>query len=359
VNSFQNGVALDEATRDELLENIRLGATRIGDAVARIQPLAKVDPGNEPASDIRSIADETIAALQNELRHRAPVDVRIETTRGARVSRGELRIALLSVVMSVVRQLDADTTGSHIRRVQLSVFDDGNDVILDVSSRVDSKHQRAPQRGNPPQQARPLGSFEPEPDVIGFVSRIIELARGSFVVDHDPDRGVCATIRLPALTHTSGVAEGSGSLARPSLDVHALKPVVLIIDDDPLVLRVLVRALANFEVVGSTSALASAEALKSGAIDPAVLLCDVMMPGMAGWEFHEFLSRQSPHLLPRLVFMTGGTFTGRSRDFVMRNDVKVVMKPLALSEIRSVVESMAALRRSREATTALPITPTR
>ena len=49
-----------------------------------------------------------------------------------------------------------------------------------------------------------------------------------------------------------------------------------------------------------------------------VILCDLHMPEMSGMDLHAKLSALRPHLAETMVFMTGGTFSERSREFVSR-----------------------------------------
>lgn len=63
-----------------------------------------------------------------------------------------------------------------------------------------------------------------------------------------------------------------------------MKRAVLVVDDDPLILRVVatVLDLEEYEVLTATSGSEALEILATGA--PAVVVSDVMMPGMDGLE---------------------------------------------------------------------------
>ncbi len=90
---------------------------------------------------------------------------------------------------------------------------------------------------------------------------------------------------------------------------------VLVVDDEAMVGKSLARLLSAHEVTVLTSA---AEALKRATAGERwdVVLCDLMMPEMSGMELEERLSAVAPDLVARIVYMTGGAFTDRSREFL-------------------------------------------
>ena len=52
-----------------------------------------------------------------------------------------------------------------------------------------------------------------------------------------------------------------------------------------------------------------------------VILCDVAMPGISGIDLYEAIEKRFPALKQRLVFVTGGAFTARARDFLLRTSL--------------------------------------
>src|SRR4051812_30659155 len=81
---------------------------------------------------------------------------------------------------------------------------------------------------------------------------------------------------------------------------------LLIVDDEPHIgntLRLLLHP--DHEVVPVTSARDALHRIGSEAPFD-VIFCDLMMPLASGTDFYRALEASSPHLLERLVFMTGG-----------------------------------------------------
>jgi DNA-binding NtrC family response regulator len=69
-----------------------------------------------------------------------------------------------------------------------------------------------------------------------------------------------------------------------------------------------------------------------------MILCDVMMPEMTGMDLHEALRRRAPDVLPRIVFMTGGAFTDRAREFLQSVGITRIDKPLDLDQLRTLID---------------------
>ena len=114
---------------------------------------------------------------------------------------------------------------------------------------------------------------------------------------------------------------------------------ILVVDDDPVVTRMLCRVLSNHAVVVAHSGHAAIDLLNSKEFD--LILCDLTMPGMSGIEFFEKVRAISPRLAQRVVFMTGGAFTAESHDFLAQFPNSWLEKPFDIGELRELVKSRA------------------
>jgi CheY-like chemotaxis protein len=115
---------------------------------------------------------------------------------------------------------------------------------------------------------------------------------------------------------------------------------VLIVDDDPQVLRSLQRALAEQEVLTADGGRAALELLEEDQRFD-VILCDLLMHGMNGMDLFAELDRRFPALTPRVVFMTGGAFTEAAQEFLARVPNTCIQKPFDLRALRSAIASRA------------------
>jgi two-component system NtrC family sensor kinase len=115
---------------------------------------------------------------------------------------------------------------------------------------------------------------------------------------------------------------------------------VLIVDDDALAARVVSRVLsAEHDIVEVRSAHDAAERLESGAHFDLVL-CDLNMPEMDGMQLHERLRKAKLDIADRIIFMTGGAFTERTKSFAAELPAaRWLEKPFDSDRLRSLVRA--------------------
>jgi CheY-like chemotaxis protein len=138
------------------------------------------------------------------------------------------------------------------------------------------------------------------------------------------------------------VAKGEGTeahfTARAALR-PALRGRVLIIDDEKDLTDVTSEGLSDLHDVQVTQDARQALEWISGGARFDLILCDMMMPLMTGMEFHTRLAALDPQQADRVVFMTGGAFTPRAREFLARLPNLRLEKPFDLGHILAMVSA--------------------
>jgi two-component system NtrC family sensor kinase len=71
-----------------------------------------------------------------------------------------------------------------------------------------------------------------------------------------------------------------------------------------------------------------------------VILCDMRMPDLDGPGFYRELERRYPHLLPRLIFVTGDELSPEAQAFFDQVDCPRLVKPFRAAEVRHVIQQM-------------------
>jgi len=111
-----------------------------------------------------------------------------------------------------------------------------------------------------------------------------------------------------------------------------IKSILLVDDDEDLAdtLKLLLES-HNFIV---TTANNGADALREIlAFDFDVIICDMVMPKMAGDMFYLAVQKTKPHLLSRFVFVTGHADNPKVESFLKSIDGLVVFKPVPTEEL--------------------------
>jgi two-component system, NtrC family, sensor kinase len=117
---------------------------------------------------------------------------------------------------------------------------------------------------------------------------------------------------------------------------------VLVVDDDPYVCDVVVRALQNhkYTVRVARDGMEALREARRGGFD--VLLTDVRMPGeLDGIGLYDTLSTERPDVAARMVFMTGNLLDSRTMDRLEKMKVRCVEKPFDIHHLASVVNEVA------------------
>jgi PAS domain S-box-containing protein len=168
---------------------------------------------------------------------------------------------------------------------------------------------------------------------------IVVRAGGDLVARSTVGEGT--TMELTLVRATSAGVEAA-ALAPPRLPaearVGATSRRVLVVDDEPLIVQSLTKMLrSRATVVGETVA---ARALELILADPGfdAVVCDVMMPGMTGIDLHEHVAREKPDCAGRFVFITGGVYTSRARDYLARVPNERLDKPFDVAELIAAIE---------------------
>jgi PAS domain S-box-containing protein len=321
---------LDEALR-RLVDESAEGVARVRGILRDLRLFSLDGERTTGEVNLRALLDSCITIAAAELSNEVTV-VRDYATAPTVVGSGRrLGQALLNVLlnaMHAVRDLPRDR-----RRVTVTARVAGDEVRVDVE---DSG------AGVPPELWERV--FD-----LAFTSR--RDAGGSGI-------GL-AVARQVATEHGGDIAvvpaEESGARFRLRLPMRAVEPpraiprsdpptpagqAVLIVDDEPLVGRSVARLLKGYDTVVVERAVDALAAITEGR-SFSVLLCDVMMPEMSGIEFVDALRLASPALVPRVVMMTGGTYTVDAAAWLASSALPCLEKPLDATELRQVVARVA------------------
>jgi CheY-like chemotaxis protein len=75
-----------------------------------------------------------------------------------------------------------------------------------------------------------------------------------------------------------------------------------------------------------------------------VILCDLLMPEMTGMDLHDELVLTAPDQAEAMVFVTGGAFTPRAREFLAEMASRCIEKPFDTAALRAAVAERIRLR---------------
>jgi signal transduction histidine kinase/DNA-binding response OmpR family regulator len=319
----------------ERLRETRDGLLRIRVIVRDLQTLSRSDESHAEI-DLPQVIEQAIQIAGAELRHRAPIIRNYEPIAPVVGSRTRLGQVFLNLIINAAQAIPEGHATDN--KIEIAIRDAGNEVVVEIS---DTGTGIAPEHieriFDPFFTTKPVGSGTG----LGLsVSReIVSRHGGSLSVRSTLGQGSTLTVRLPYGTR---VAEHA---AQPSPAAQGVRRArVLVIDDEPLISRVLQRGLANHQVVVADQARDALARIEQGETFD-VVLCDLMMPDISGMDIHEHLSREHPAIARRMIFMTGGAFTAKAKAFLTNVTNERIDKPFSLAQIKQAVDRTLDRRR--------------
>lgn len=113
---------------------------------------------------------------------------------------------------------------------------------------------------------------------------------------------------------------------------------VLMIEDEEIVVDVIKEVVGGLVSVFEAARDGVDGLIKIMSKDYDYILLDVRMPRMNGIELYRHVSIHKPHLLRRIIFVTGDTESESTRMFIIRSGCRSLNKPFM---IRELLETMA------------------
>ncbi|RPI57188.1 MAG: response regulator [Acidobacteria bacterium] len=136
---------------------------------------------------------------------------------------------------------------------------------------------------------------------------------------------------------SDGRKSSSASSRRIGAETGKQPPTILVVDDDDANL-VLARALLEsegFRVVTAIDAISTFDALKE--IEPALILMDVQLPGMDGWELTRRLSKNIATSHIPIIALTAYGKHGDEQRAREAGFVEFVSKPVSTRELPAII----------------------
>ncbi len=306
----------------EGLAPVRSGTARIADITRDLRTFSRPDDSSLCPVDLRAVALSVLKLVGKEVEARARLVLDLRQTRPVMGNEARLVQVVLNLVVNAIQALPVDGTGSN--EVTLRTRDEGAQVVLDVSD-------SGP--GVPATDRDRI--FEPffSTKEIGkgtglglFVCRnIVQGLSGEVEVLDRPGGGALFRVTLPA------APAGPAARVEPARAAKAVTETgrhVVLIEDDSMVARALTLQLraAGYRVTTVNDGREGLELLRARP-DADLVFCDLMMKGMTGMDLGETLAAEAPDVAAKIVFMTGGAFLPRAREFVARHLERTVDKP--------------------------------
>jgi PAS domain S-box-containing protein len=317
----------------ELIHEARDAADRVRHIVRDLRVFSRAEDEQHGPVDVRAVLDSTLRITWNEIRHRARL-VRdfedVPPVLGNESRLGQVFVNLLVNAAHAIPEGQAEANQITVRtrvrddRIAVEVIDTGSGMVPAVMHRLFTPFFTT----KPVGVGTGLG--------LSICQRIVTAMGGEIRVDSTPGQGSTFSVLLPA----------APSL-RPSPPVEPAARLrqgrrgrVLVIDDEALIALAIRRMLSDDHDVQTVGRAEDALAKLRAGEQYDVILCDLMMPQVTGMDLHATLSRERPDLVGRMIFMTGGAFTLRARQFLDGVPNPRIEKPFDAQLLRALVDGI-------------------
>jgi len=325
-----------EEAREELLDaarDARHGAERIAHIVRDLTTFARPNLADEVGPvDVVAVMERTLKIAANELRHRATLVREYDNVPPVRANEARLGQVFLNLILNATHAIaEGDAAGN---RVSVQVRHSGPAIAISIS---DTGHGISD--ADLPHITEPFFTTRPTSGGTGLglavCKSVVQALNGTIEFESAVGRGTRVTVTLPATEQPDIMVTKSASLPR----VTGCR--VLVVDDDPLVRKSLVRALSSHQVTAAASGREAFNLLSAGAAFD-VILCDVMMPDVSGAELYRRVAALDDATARRFVFLTGGAFSDSASRLLASLPNECLTKPIDRGKLHQVIEETTA-----------------
>ncbi len=311
-----------------MLHESLIGMTRIRNIVQDLKGFSITDDDDRVPADVRRLLERSIGLTQSELRFRGRMETRIERTPPVLCSPGRISQVFVHVLSFL---MDIEVPRGQDRRFVIHCDTEDSWVVIrfgDTAARLSEEQLSRiwePSPSRPEATRTGLG--------LAICTEIVRRHEGEIDIGQS-EGGLTVTVRLPTIAPASPT---SFALILDE-DLDSSDPLseasILVVDDEPSLINSLRRVLRRVRSFSAASSGRNAlDQIEAGA-NPDLILCDLMMGDLSGADLFEILTRDHPVLADRVVFITGGAFTERTRRFAELHADRVLIKPLSPEELR-------------------------
>lgn len=320
----------------KMLDEANEAGARVRGIVTDLRVFSRSEADSMSAVNIHEVLSSVLRLAKNELRHRAEVvldyadDVSFVEGNESRLGQ-----VFLNLVMNAVQALPTGQAEQHEIRIRTRALPNAQ-VLITVADTGEGISAEAMNRLFVP-------FFTTKGVGIGtglglsICQRLVTACGGEIRAESRPGEGAAFHVTLRAAAAPPAPAAPVRSERAAASSVRRAK--ILMIDDEPVILSILTRALGESHDCSTTTRAADALARLRGGEHFDLILCDLMMPALDGKEFHVQLSQFAPEHAQRMIFLTGGAFTPALQAFLATVSNERISKPFDVAKLRASINA--------------------
>lgn len=319
----------------ELLEESLEGADRVRRIVGDLRSFSRQGDDRVQAVDLGSVIERALNMAMNEIRHRARVVLQLEPVPRVIGTESKLGQVVLNLLVNAAQAIEAGNVENNAITVRTLLDKHGRPRLEIQDTGVGIPEEYLRRVFDPFFTTKPVGVGTGLG--LSISHRIVSEFGGEIGIESENRQGTLVWMSLESAPLEAAPLPRPPTFPPPSNREHSAR--ILIVDDEPAILRALSRVLSGYQV---TRALSGREAVNyiehQGPYD--VVFCDVMMPELSGIDVYERARQVCPGQEDRIVFITGGAFTEHAAKFIDSIDNPKLGKPFDAGEVRALVKTL-------------------
>jgi signal transduction histidine kinase len=323
----------------DALQEARQGAERVRRLVRDLRTFSRADDDRSGLLDLRRVLESAIHIASSAVNQRAQLSKDYGTTPPVEGNEARLIQVFVNLLINAAESIPEGNAERSFVRVAARTANDGL-CLIEISdcgqgiAPEDLDRIFDPFFTTKPTRGAGLGLF--------VCRYVVGEMGGNIAVSSRPGEGTTFTLSFPS-------AHGSLSASQTSIPppnavppAHALRGRVLVVDDEPMMVRAIARLLEGEHEIFSTTdpAFAVAEVERGARFD--AILCDLVMPSMSGMDVFEAIQRIAPEQARSMIFVTGGAFTPTLQAFLSSVANARIEKPIDRSTLRAAIRAQLA-----------------
>ncbi len=253
---------------------------------------------------------------------------------------GKLAQVFLNLLVNATHAIDEGDVEHNEIRVRTWV--DGTDLLVEIRDTGKGiAAENLPRLFEPFFTTKEIGSGSGLG--LSICQSIIESYGGKINVKSEVGKGSSFVVRLPIESEKSITSALRATDELPSV-TPSVRGHILVVDDEIHVGKAMKHMLADeHDVVLVTSGSAAKQAIKKKKTEKEtfdVIICDLMMPDVTGMDLYAWLAEKHPDLADKMVFVTGGAFTPRAKEFISSVENPRLEKPFDPKTLKAWLRKM-------------------
>lgn len=360
-----------ERVADEALRDALEGIFRIRDIVADLKSLSQRDVRVPEVVRLAKVIETSVALTRPAVRLSATVELALDQSCFVLGHTGQLSQVIINLVVNAAEAMPEEPTRPGT--IEVRTFAVEGEIALEV--RDNGRGIPAAELG---EVFRPHYSTKATGTGLGLAisRRIVEEHGGRIEVESVLGEGTTFRVVLPQhaapeapepTPDAATAGRASATTAAPTNDATratrpapaapiapllrasqpapaagAARKLVLLIDDEAFLLKILARFIGRQHRVTTASSADDALRLVRDGANPDLVLCDLVMPGKSGADFYLTLQRERPDLAERVTFMSGGGTDAKLHDFASAVGRPRLQKPLEPDALLAYLDAQLA-----------------